>query len=335
MKTRIVLACICAIALLFQFSCHKEEPPVPEVPLTPYTPEYPSYFPEMPLPGDNPMTVEGVELGRYLYYDTLLSNDGRSCSSCHNQEFSFSNPQANSLPHVNLAWNSTFLWNGSVNGMLEDAMLFEVEDFFQTDIAALNNNAFYKEKFNRVFGVETISSKEVAYALAQYTRSMISGNSKFDRYMRYEEMLSIQELNGYSIFYSERGDCFHCHSVGLFSDNHFHNIGLDSVYNASNSGLYTFTGNAADKGKFKTPTLRNIALTGPYMHDGRFTTLAEVVDHYNSQVKITPTVDPIMTKPNHINGLNLSVQDRADLVAFLQCLTDTSFTSDPRFSDPH
>lgn len=335
MKMKVISIFVVVAVWLLHHSCRKEEYIEPKAQLTPYILSYPSYFPEMPVHPYNPATVEGVTLGRYLYYDTLLSNVGLSCSSCHFQANSFTNPAENSLAHINLAWSNSFLWNGSVNGTLEDAMLFEVEDFFQTDLARLNSNVFYKEKFKLVYDVDYISSKEVSYALAQFVRSLISGNSKFDRYMRYEEMLTMSELSGYSIFNSERGDCFHCHSIGLFTDNRFHNIGLDSVFDQTNSGYYEYTGATADIGKFKTPTLRNVALTAPYMNDGRFQTLSEVIEHYNTGVKITPTVDPVLTKPNHLYGLNLTMQDKADLEAFLLCLTDTSYTANPQFSNPN
>lgn len=316
-------------------ACRKEEtPPLQEIPLTPYSVQYPNWFPQLPVNGANHMTVEGVELGRRLYYDTLLSDNGQSCSSCHNQSLSFSDSSVNSLPHINLGWNFVFLWNGHIQGMLEDAMLFEVNEFFRTDIARLNANAFYREEFRKVFGVEIITSREVAYALAQFVRSIVTCNSKFDRYMGFEEMLNMQELSGYAIFNSERGDCFHCHPIGLFTDNRFHNNGLDSVYNADTWGVYGETGNLSDMGKYKSPSLRNVALTAPYMHDGRYATLEEVVEFYNSGVNITSTVDPIMTKPNHLYGLNLTVQEMADLVAFLKCLSDTSLTSDPAYSNP-
>jgi cytochrome c peroxidase len=330
----IVILCVLTLYMIVQ-SCRKDEVTEPTLPaLTPYELEYPSWFPQIPENGANPMTVEGVELGRRLYYDTILSNTGQSCSSCHNQTLSFSDSSVNSLPHINLGWNFVFLWNGHVQGTLEDAMIFEVNEFFQTDVSRLNASAYYRDRFYKVFGVDVITSREVAYALAQFVRSIVTYKSKFDRYMAYEEMLNLQELNGYAIFNSERGDCFHCHPVGLFTDNRFHNNGIDSVYDSNTWGVYEETGNPADIGKFKSPSLRNIALTAPYMHDGRYTTLEEVVMFYNTGVKFTPTVDPIMTKPNHAYGLNLTVQEMADLVAFLKCLTDTTLAGNAAYSNP-
>jgi len=328
-----IVVSLLLFALLY--SCRKEEI-VESQPasLTPYEVAYPNWVPQIPENGANPMTNEGVELGRRLYYDTLLSNSGQSCSSCHNQSLSFSDSTENSLPHINLGWNFAFLWNGHVQGMLEDAMMFEVDQFFQTDITRLNTSSFYRAEFKKVFGVEVITSREVAYALAQFVRSIVSFDSAFDRYMGFEQMLNMQELSGYAIFSSERGDCFHCHPIGLFTDNHFHNNGLDSVYSSATWGVYGETGDPSDMGKFKTPSLRNVALTAPYMHDGRFATLEDVVMFYNTGVAITTTVDPIMTKPNHVYGLNLSAQEMSDLVAFLRCLTDTSLAVNSAYSNP-
>ena len=164
-------------------------------------------------------------------------------------------------------------------------------------------------------------------------RTMISYNSKLDKRLRNEITLTASELNGYVIYVTERGDCFHCHNIDagrLMTDNLFHNNGLDSVF--TDLGRGAITGNVFDNGKFLTPTLRNIALTAPYMHDGRFQTLEEVVEHYNSGGKASSTVDPLM---KHVGtGLNLSTQEKADLVAFLKTMTDSSFINDARFKSP-
>lgn len=295
---------------------------------------YPSTFPEMILNSENPLSEQGIELGRRLYYDPILSNTGQSCSSCHFQNNSFTELTSNSLVHVNLGWHQHFLWNGSVEGTLEDAMLFEVEDFFSTNVSALQQHVDYPVLFKKVFGTDLISSKNIAFALAQFVRSMVSANSRFDKYLAGELMLNSQELSGMDIFLTERGDCFHCHSVGLLTDNSFHNTGLDDTFTALNWGRYGVTANTSDIGKFKTPTLRNVELTMPYMHDGRFSTLEEVVEFYNSGVHLTSYADPIMTKPGKEFGLQLTSQDKADLVAFLKAFTDTSFIQNPKFGHP-
>ncbi|CAN5318396.1 cytochrome c peroxidase [soil metagenome] len=336
MKKQFFILISIGVSIFCINSCKKETPePTPNTSsLTPVELKYPSYFPQMVLNPANPMSAEGVKLGRYLYYDTLLSNTGQSCSSCHNQNEGFTAYAANSLPHVNLGWGNYFLWNGQIAGTLEDAMQFEVNDFFHTDISRFENNAFYQPKFDRVFGTGAVTAQKIEFALGQFLRTVISSDSKFDRYQRYEENLTLSELNGMTIFYTEKGDCFHCHTPGLFTDGIFHNNGIDSVFNGVNAGRYNVTGYSSDLGKFKSPTLRNIELTAPYMHDGRYQTLEAVVEFYNSGVHFTPTVDPIMTKPAKLYGLLLSTQEKADLVAFLKTLTDTTFTNNPDFSNP-
>ena len=294
----------------------------------------------MTVPTDNPTTREGIALGRFLYYDTLLSANGpkagHSCSSCHDQALGFTVPTTgtNVLPHVNLAWSNNFLWKGQVQGSLEDIMRFEVEEFFQVDVNLLRNHPQYPQLFQAALGTSSPTRDDVAKALAQWFRSMISSNSRFDQYYRHEIAFTPAELNGMVIYLTETGDCFHCHGLPLLTDNAFHNIGLDSTFDGANKGRFLVTGLAADMGAFKTPTLRNIAQTAPYMHDGRFATLEEVVEHYNSGVRHSPSLDPIMTKPGKETGLNLSPQQKADLVAFLLTFTDQTFLSDTALGSP-
>jgi cytochrome c peroxidase len=302
--------------------------------LTPYSVSYPNYFPILNVPYDNRLTVEGIELGRRLYYDTILSNNGKSCSSCHNSQEGFSTFASNSLPHINLGWNTNFLWDGKITGKLEDIMQFEIDVFFNTTISKLNNSTLYKNQFKTVYNVETISSKNVAYALAQFFRVMVSANSLCDKYLQHKANFTTSQLNGLVLFTTEKGDCFHCHSLGLFTDNKFRNNGIDSVFIGVDLGRYNVTTNINDIGLFKTPTLRNIELTAPYMHDGRFQTLEEVIEHYNSGVRHSSTLDPIMTKPNKIYGLGLTITEKQDLVAFLKTLTDTSFIQNPLLQNP-
>lgn len=327
------------ILLYFLTNCKKKndsEIPAPSISkeLTPYIVKYPSYFPNLSIPNNNPLTLEGINLGRNLYYDTILSNNGKSCSSCHNSIESFSTYSSNSLAHINLAWDSHFLWNGKISGTLEDIMRFEVDDFFQTNILKLNNSSYYKNEFKKVYKTETIVSQDVANALAQFFRVMISDNSLCDKFFKHTANLNSSQVNGFVIFTTEKGDCFHCHSLGLFTDDKFHNNGIDSIFVGVDLGRYNVTLNNNDVGLFKTPTLRNIELTAPYMHDGRYLTLEDVVEHYNSGVKHSPTLDPIMTKPSKIYGLGLTQTEKQDLVAFLKTLTDTTFTHNPLLQKP-
>lgn len=331
------------IPILVIAACKKTTPPpTPDpVELTPYEFNYPNYVPMLVEPADNPTTVEGVELGRKLYYDPMLSEggplDGKACASCHQQEFGFTTPGPSSppvIPHVNLGWSSAFLWDGRKEAALEEVMQFEVSEFFQANIALFENDADYRAQFKLVFGDEAITHKRMAKAMAQFLRTVNSYNSKIDSALQGQAFLSDSEMRGYEIFNSEKGDCFHCHSIGLFTDGQFHNTGLEEIPTGADVGRYAVTGNSNDLGKFKTPTLRNVALRGPYMHDGRFATLEEVIEFYDSGVHFSATLDPIMTKPGKENGLNLTTQEKEDLVNFMKALTDQSFTTNPNLSAP-
>jgi len=297
---------------------------------TPYTINIPDGFPLVNVPDDNPQTVEGVELGRMLFYDPMLHvNNEHACATCHQQQHSFTS-DATVLPHINLGWNSAFLWNGKVQGTLEDIMLFEVRDFFLADMDKFNNDDEYPVLFYKAFGEKEATHELAAKALAQFERTMISGNSTYDRVMRGELFFTDPQYDGYEIFFTERGDCFHCHGGILFTDNLFHNNALDSNPDA---GLGAITGTAEDFGKFKSPTLRNIELTGPYMHDGRYATLEEVIDFYSEGLQQSATVDPLM-KQIHKGGVQLTAKEKNDLLEFLKTLTDTGYISNPDLSDP-
>ena len=188
----------------------------------------------------------------------------------------------------------------------------------------LNNHPEYPQLFKNAFNIDYIDSNHVVMAIAQFERSLISTNSKFDQFLNGEVQLNSSELNGYAIFNSEKGDCFHCHGSQMFMDNLFHNNGLD-VEPFNDLGRGKITNDPNDYGKFKTPTLRNIEFSAPYMHDGRFATLEEVIEHYNSGGKYSSTVDPLMKKIGI--GLQLTNQEKEDLIAFLKTLSDTEFIS--------
>lgn len=316
-------------ASVYLVSCKEgEELPVEE----PYvTTPYEINLPEHLLHPDNPMTVEGVELGRMIFYDKMLHISGdQACADCHRQEEAFSFKDVNSLAHINMAYMNAFLWKGEVEGSMEDVMLFEVKDFFEADPTRFNNDPIYKDLFKKAFDTDEITYKHLAYALAQFERTLISADSKYDQYVRGKAQLTESEYRGMELFYSEDGDCFHCHGTALFTDNLFHNTGLDAI---PEEGRYAITQNPKDMGAFKTPTLRNIALTPPYMHDGRFATLEEVIDFYSEGLEYSIYVDPLM-KQVHSGGVNFNEQEKADLLAFLHTLTDSTFISNPAFSNP-
>jgi cytochrome c peroxidase len=345
MKKTFLLLLSIVVAGIYS-SCKKEELKDPSFTYnpSPYELQIPAFFPKPEIPATNPLTREGVELGRKLYYEPLLSkggpNNGLSCSSCHLQNYGFMIPNKPFeefgvvMPHINLAWSKNFLWNGKVSGTLEDIMRFEVNDFFQANMELFKTHQDYPRLFHEAFGPGEITSDRASMALAQFFRVMVSGDSKLDKFLRKEGGLNPQEMQGFNIFNSEKGDCFHCHSLGLFTDDDFHNIGLDDVFTGFGMGRYNVTGRAADLGKFKTPTLRNVALRKIYMHDGRFKSLEEVVEHYNSGVKYSPQLDPLMTKPGKEYGLNLSPEEKEALVAFLKTLTDERFIANQALARP-
>ena len=327
-------ALLLALTIFLLPFCTKEDPPDPDMVYdpTPFTLEYPDFFPILEIPADNPTTVEGVLLGRMLYYDPILHKDStEACASCHQQAFSFSKP-GNIIPHLNLGWSSAFLWNGKVQGSLEDIMLFEARDFFETDLNRIQNHPDYPERFFEAFGSKDITYENIAKALSQFERTMISSNSKYDDYLDPGQLVFLDddEFLGYDIFFTEKGDCFHCHGGILFTDNRFHNNALDAE---PESGLFEITGDPEDVGRFKTPTLRNIELTGPYMHDSRYETLEDVIDFYSEGLKQSPTADPLM-KNVHQGGIHLTEAEKGYLLAFLKTLTDTTYLNKASLGNP-
>ncbi|MCF8464746.1 MAG: cytochrome-c peroxidase [Flavobacteriales bacterium] len=323
---------------------------------TPYVLQIPQGLPPMDafIPLNNPMTVEGVALGRKLFYDPILSGDNtQACAHCHKQEFGFGDPRQFSegidgsigtrqaMSIINLGWNQFgFFWDGR-EATLEDQALKPVTNPVEMNTtwpeveAKLNADATYKLLFKQAYNVDYIDSLTVAKAIAQFERILISGNSKFDKWYNQQSIqLSESELRGFILYNGEGADCFHCHGLGgLITDNRFHNNGMDTDFSAD-EGRYLVTGNDADKGKFRTPTLRNIEFTAPYMHDGRFQTIEQVVDHYSQHILPSATIDPLMELVGN-GGAQLTQQDKDDLIAFLKTFTDEGFLTNPEFSNPN
>lgn len=347
-----ILEMTCALGFIILFASCRPEPETPYQP-TAYDLPQPAYFPSRNnIPADNPMTEEGVELGRKLFYDPRLSGregtDGiRSCSSCHHQEHNFefgapTNTHHAMLPLVNLVWNTTGLgWNGGV-ATLEDMVLAAVTSPVEINadtnqvVKYLQRTDDYPELFWKAFGSRDITFVNVQRAIAQFVRSLVSANSKFDRYLLGEEQLTDDELKGYELFCTEEGaDCFHCHGGGglaLMTTNLFYNNGLDDEFDDPEDRS-AVTGSRWDRGAYKAPTLRNIAVSAPYMHDGRFTTLDEVIDFYSEGVKDSETLSPLM---HHVmdGGVRLTDEEKALLKAFLNTLTDEAFLENNEFSRP-
>jgi cytochrome c peroxidase len=361
--------------LLFLLNSCKTEP-APAFEPTPYTIEIPFAFPtKLNIPADNPMTEEGVKLGRYLFYDGRLS--GRShpdslmcCASCHIQANNF---EAGSdhpvftngfvhgitgiqthhvmLPLVNLVWNhSGYGWSGFVYPANENSRLRNIEDFVRLAVLAedeLNADTTqvkqlfqslngYPDLFYKAFGSERITFKNIERAIAQFVRTLISADAKFDRFLRGEEQLTAAELNGFVLFTTEEGaDCFHCHGGfgnPLFTTHLFYNNGKDTIFDDPQDH-YAVSGDPMDKGAYKAPSLRNIGLTGPYMHDGRFATLDEVIDFYSHHVQLSDQIDPLM---HHVlrGGVQLTPSEKEDLKAFIRTLHDEAFLTNPLHSKP-
>jgi len=307
------------------------------------------------IPIDNPQTVEGVALGRKLFYDTILSGDNtQSCASCHSPENAFTDSDRfsigidgllgnrNSMPLFNMAWNynEKFFWDGrsfAIEGQALEPVEnpIEMHNTWENAVISLQNHTDYPNLFFEAFGTTTIDKNLITKAIAQFERTLISANSRFDKHLLGQITLTVSELNGFNVFMDEtKGDCFHCHGNAnnpLWTDNIFHNNGLDTTF--SDIGLGEFTGNPADNGKFKSPSLRNLKYTAPYMHDGRFETLDEVLDFYSSGVQQSPSLDPLMEFSAQ-GGVSMNTQEKADLKAFLLLLNDETFLTNEKFSNP-
>jgi cytochrome c peroxidase len=337
---------LCCFGLL---SCERD---IPVVEAIDYNPTFvafdvPNRFPTPNLPADNPLTEEGIALGKKLFYDPILSgNNTLSCADCHFQSKGFSDPvrvsigiegvlgTKNASAIINAAWNTTNFWDGRTIS-LEEQALGPVTSFIELHSPSwkqvaqeLMDNSEYIGLFKQAFNTDIIDSSHVVKAIAQFERIIISSESKFDKFLDYEASLTPSELRGKEIFNTEKGDCFHCHSYPLFTSNLFHNNGLDPEGSMDN-GRFNVTNDPNDKGKFKSPTLRNVDLTAPYMHDGRFATLEEVIEHYNFGGHNSSTIDPLMKKVDI--GLGLTQQDKTDLINFLKTLTDSTFINNPEF----
>ena len=371
-----------AFVLLFQFAACDKNPPEQEGDLLQfgynpqaYTIKKPAHFPQILIPEDNPQTYAGVQLGRHLFYDPILSADNTmSCSSCHLPEKSFTDGKAvstgidgiagkrSSMSLLNVAYivpvkvDSNvfgFFWDGRAKS-LEDQALQPVEDPIELHntwpnvVEKLRQHPTYPKMFREAFGItdRTEITKELAAkAMAQFERILISsGQSIFDRYLAGEtQLLQDEALDGKIIFFDEAtlygvqlpdGECFHCHGTGTLTGKGFFENGLDPFNELADIGLEKISGNPNDRGKFRVPTLRNIELSAPYMHDGRFQTLDEAVDHYLFKSLLdTPYPNPNMA---------LLVNKRAQytpyhttaIVAFLKTLTDTDFINNPDIKSP-
>ena len=350
---------------------------------TPYTWDLPPGFPLPLVPDDNPMTVEKVELGRYLFYDVRLSvNETTSCASCHHQANAFTDPAQfstgatgeqtirNSMTLTNVAYNATYTWAHPSLTSIEQQMLIPMfgENPIELGIVGheaavlsrLRIDARYQDMFGAAFPTDEdpFTFGNIIDAIASFVRTLISGNSAYDQfvYLGETDAMTESQIRGMNLFYSEKFECFHCHTGFTFSlatvseyttfvENAFFNTGLFNIggtgdYPVGNRGVYEITGNPDDMGLFRTQTLRNIELTAPYMHDGSLATLEDVIEFYgNAGRTITEgeyagdgTLHPL--KSSFVIGFDATEQEIEDLINFLISLTDESFINNPAFSDP-
>ncbi len=313
----------------------------------------------MPLPASNPVTVEGAALGRYLFYDPILSGDSSlACAGCHRQKAAFSDGvevfskgvggarmSRNTLPLFNLAWHPTLFWDGrSVS--IEDQVFVPVRAHNEMDlqwpvaVQRIRRSAFYRARFAHVFGNQPIDSLLIARAIAQFERTILSHRSRYDRVLAGKAYFTKDEKDGFELVNDmTRGDCLHCHTTdanAVGSNFLFSNNGLDTASRPESykdAGRGAITGKPADYGKFKVPTLRNIALTAPYMHDGRFKTLEQVIDFYSEGVQQGVNLDSKMTHASR-GGAHFTPAEKRKILAFLRTMTDSALIKDKAFSNP-
>lgn len=310
---------------------------------------------------NNPLTKAGVALGRRLFYEGRLSaNNKISCGSCHVQAQAFSDSRPfsigvdgsatdrNSMALINLLWNRRFFWDAR-SGSLEDQAGFpmtnphEMGQSLAVSVKKLQSVSEYRMRFQAAFKDGQINAVNITKALAQFERTLISSDSRYDQFLATGSGLSDSELRGMLLFNTspnpERGirgaNCAHCHGGTKNYLELLHNNGLDQVY--ADLGIGAITGLKSDEGRFKVPTLRNIALTAPYMHDGRFRTLAQVIEHYSEHLQESVSLSAFLQNESNVKGdlpLRLLPQEKKDLIAFLNSLTDSTFVSNPEFSNP-
>jgi len=342
----------------------------------------PKGFPKPYVPADNPMTAAKVELGRYLFYNSRMSANGKaSCATCHKQELAFTDGRAvglgatgelhsrSAMSLVNVAWSATLTWSNPEMKTLEKQALVPMFGDHPVELGLREGDNFlpmlrsdpeYRVLFERAFPGEAdpFTIANVTKAIASFERSIVSARSPYDRYHydRDDNAVSDSAKRGEILFFNQHLHCFRCHGGFNFTDAtvsernpdrqvEFHNTGLYNLpgllsYPSPNVGIYEYTKSREDIGKFKVPTLRNIALTAPYMHDGSIPTLEGVLNHYAAggrAIASGPYAGNGRDNPNKdplIGGFVLSPQDREDLIEFLQSLTDDMTIHDPRFADP-
>jgi cytochrome c peroxidase len=352
------------LALLSLSGCKQDDVDagqVVELDATPYALSFPQHIVAPLLPLDNPLTVAKVKLGRMLFHESKLSGDeSMSCATCHLQSAAFTDTaqlslgirglagHRNAMSVFNMAWNDNgFFWDGRAE-LLRHQSLLPIQDSLEMDetlgnaAAKLAAEESYQHAFIRAFGDDEVTAERMALAMEQFMLTITSFNSKYDRYLSGMESLTESELRGLELFTTEYNeffpefsgaDCQHCHGGPNFSNNQYMNNGLDEEGDMTDIGRMAVTENPGHMGQFKVTSLRNIALTAPYMHDGRFNNLEEVIDHYNEGLHSSSTLDPALAATMS-TGLMLTAEDKADLISFLHTLTDEQLAEETEYSSP-
>lgn len=376
MVLRFIIVCLVFLPV---FSCDSD----PDMMTTEEDLVLPPGFPEPIIPEDSPYTVERVELGRHLFYDKALSGNGeQACASCHLQKFAFSDglktpkgstdePLIRNSQHLtNIAYNGTLTWANPILKDLETQLLIPIFGEHPVELGVTGNEDLVMARFKESERYQKLYANafpdEDAYtwpntvkALATFVRSLISGNSPFDKltYQNDPSEMSEAALRGMEIFFSEKQECHHCHggfnftestvhSNSAFDSSRFHNTGLYNVdgfgsYPVNNQGVFDVTSVLEDTGRFRAPTLRNIAVTAPFMHDGSMETLEEVIRFYEAggrNIESGPLAGDGRKNPyksGFVAGFTLTDNERDDLIQFLHALTDTTFLTNPAHSDPN
>ncbi|WP_312195446.1 cytochrome-c peroxidase [Epilithonimonas vandammei] len=314
-----------------------------------YDLEIPADFPALAFDRDkNPVTVNGVALGKKLFYEGRLSrNNSISCGFCHIQENAFTHhghPVShgidnrlgirNASPIQNMAFLRNYTWDGVSHNLDERSLVpittdFEMDSSMPEVVGKLNTDANYKKLFKAAFGDENITGERVLKAISQFMATMVSADSKYDRVLKGKTAFTAEENEGYKLF---RTNCASCHSGALFTDESFRNTGM--YYNAqyNDRGRYRVTLDWNDNMKFRVPSLRNVEYTAPYMHDGRFTTLEAVLNFYSDQVENQPNLDPLLKKDGHV-GIRMNPSEKQYIIAFLKTLSDQNFITNKAFAE--
>lgn len=333
MKKIVILVCLTALVGLFAFKANR-----PALFIKPAGWPKPVYNFKK-----NPLTAEKVALGKRLFHDPVLSRDSSiSCVSCHSPYTAFTHLDHN-LSHgiagkigtrnspalMNLAWSNSFMWDGAVKHLDEQAVKpitnpLEMDESMDNVVKKLKADKTYRIDFAKAYGDSTINEERILKSLSQFMLTLVSANAKYDSVMRKEATFTEMEAKGYQLFQQH---CSTCHTEPLFTNEGFENNGLMVDNELKDIGHMKVTGNKDDSLKFKVPSLRNVQYSYPYMHDGRFKTLNQVLSNYTRGVQLTPTLNPVLKK-----GIYMTNMEKAEIIAFLMTLTDKSFLNNPAFT---